>query len=97
MYEEIFDRLRAEAQARGIHATIYSDHAEERGGWLYIPVYISDEDGKYDAYDKVSLLQDMEDSWNDQEPKPSPRVFLRPAARPTETTGPSMAAGPAKT
>jgi hypothetical protein len=46
-------------------------------GWLYIPVYI---EGDLDAYDKASRLQDLEDAWNDQVPKPDRKLLLIPAA-----------------
>ena len=77
MYEDIDTWLRAEAKRRKIHAQIHMKQGELKSGWLYIPVYI--EEG--DAYDKASRLQDLEDSWNDREPKPEPKVLLVPAAK----------------
>jgi len=37
--------------------------------------------GELDAYDKASILQELEDSWNDREPAPDVKLLLIPAAR----------------
>lgn len=47
--------------------------AEQR----HVPVYIS---GALDACDLAGVLQDMDNSWNDQEPAPYHRVLLISAA-----------------
>lgn len=76
--EEVYEWLRKEAGARQITATVHSSSAKEEGGWLYVPVYVP---GDLDAYDKASLLQELEDAWNHQEPEPDWQLLLIPAAK----------------
>ena len=77
MPETIYDWLEAAAQERHIHATFHRTLARQESGWYHVPVHISD---ALDAYDKASILQDMEDSWNDQEPAPDYPILLVPSA-----------------
>lgn len=45
---------------------------------LIVPVFVA---GDLDAFDFASQLQDLEEAWNNQVPKPEWHVILRPAAR----------------
>jgi hypothetical protein len=77
MYEGIYEWLQSYAGGHNIHAQFHMNLARRDNGWLYIPVYIEYE---RDPYNKASLLQDMEDAFNDQEPTPDLRLLLIPAA-----------------
>jgi hypothetical protein len=79
MYEDIFNWLRAETARRQLTATIYEAAARRIDGYLKIPVYL---DNAGDAYDKATQLTEIEEKWNDQEPRPEIRMFLLPGARP---------------
>lgn len=76
--EEVYRWLREKAAAQNIGAKIYEEQARKEGRLLIIPVFVA---GDLDAFDFASQLQDLEDSWNNQEPKPEWHVILRPAAR----------------
>jgi hypothetical protein len=65
------------------------DYAADDGQVLHIR-------GQVDAYDKAVILQDLEDTWNDQEPKPEIKVFLRPAAPPREAVGSALTVSPSE-
>ena len=54
------------------------ERARRENGWLHVPVFV---EGEGDAYDIASVLQDIEDSWNDQEPRHEFQLLLVPAAR----------------
>lgn len=75
--EEICNWLISEAKARGVSAKVYGHLAKMENQLLIIPVFIA---GKFDAFDYASQLQDLEDAWNNQKPKPEWRIILRPAA-----------------
>ena len=74
MYEDIRNWLCTEAQQRNIQAVFHIDRAEPHNGWLKLPVRIEGDD--LDAGDRVELLGALEDSWNDKEPTPTPRLRL---------------------
>lgn len=76
--EDVYDWLRAEAEARHINANIYTHLARQEGKFLHLPVFI---EGALDAYEFASRLQDLESAWNDQEPKPEWLLWLIPAAK----------------
>ena len=76
--EEVFRELLLIADAQNISAKVYEDRARIEGKLLIIPVFIS---GELDAFDFASQLQDLEDAWNNQEPKPDWHVILRPTGR----------------
>src|SRR5581483_4629045 len=76
--EDVYDWLRAEAEARHIKARIYTHLAKQEGKFLHLPVFI---EGDLDAYEFASRLQDLESAWNDQEPKPDWLLWLIPAAK----------------
>lgn len=77
MPETLFNWLQDAAQQRNVHAKIHRQLVREKNGRYYVPVHISD---ALDAYDLAGVLQDMENSWNDQEPPPDHQVLLIPAA-----------------
>ena len=76
--EEIYQWLLLKAKAQSIAAKVYGHLAKMEGRLLIIPVFIA---GDLDAFDFASQLQDLEDAWNNQEPRPEWHVILRPAAR----------------
>ena len=79
MYEKIYEWLCCEAQKRDVKAIFQFHRADPQGQWLDLPVYISNED--FDTVDRVEFLQEVEDSWNDQSPKPEIQVYLKPTKR----------------
>lgn len=74
--EEVYQELLSKAEAQNIAAKIYGHLAKIKGPLLIIPVFVA---GDLDAFEFASQLQDLEDSWNNQEPKPEWHVILRPA------------------
>jgi len=51
----------------------YLEYVEVGGHRVYT-------NGVLDAHDRASLLQEIEDNWNDQEPEPRVQLMLRPSA-----------------
>lgn len=76
--EEVFHELLLKAASQKISAKVYGHLAEVKGQLLIIPVFIA---GDLDAFEFASQLQDLEDSWNNQNPKPDWHIILRPASR----------------
>ena len=76
---EVSDWLRLKAQEMSVPATVYSDFAKEDRQFLTIPVHIG---GDLDAYSFAGVLQDLEDAYNNQDPRPDWLLILRPAAAP---------------
>ena len=74
--EEVYGWLAEKARALGIEVSLITHQAKMYEDRLYLPVYIA---GSKDVYDDVTKLQELESSWNYQEPEPYPRVFLLPA------------------
>lgn len=77
MPETLFNWLQYAAEQRHVHAKIQRQLVRETNGRYDVPVYISD---ALDACDLAGVLQDMENSWNDQEPAPYHQVLLISAA-----------------
>jgi len=76
--EEIYQWLNRQAKTLNVQVTLFPDSARQEEEWLYLPVSV---DGAANAYDRASKLQDLEDSWNEQEPRPEPQIFLMPAGK----------------
>lgn len=77
--EAIFRVIRDEAAKRELAATLHTHLLTRQNERLVIlPVYL---EGDLDAYDVASALQDLEDAWNNQEPRPRLRLFITPASR----------------
>ena len=76
--EEVYNWLISESKTHGITARVYGELAKIESQLLIIPVFIA---GDLDAFDFASQLQDLEDAWNNQEPRPNWHIILRPAAR----------------
>lgn len=74
--QEIYDWLNKEAEQLGIQATLITHGAKMSDGRLYLRVSVGN---ATDAYDEASKLQELESTWNYQEPEPHPRIFLLPA------------------
>ncbi len=70
--------LNRQAKTLNVQVTLFPDSARQEKEWLYLPVSV---DGAANAYERASKLQDLEDSWNEQEPRPEPQIFLMPAGR----------------
>lgn len=76
--EEIYQWLNRQAKTLNVQVTLFPDSARQEKEWFYLPVSV---DGAANAYERASKLQDLEDSWNEQEPRPEPQIFLMPAGR----------------
>ena len=76
--KEIFDWLNAQAAAQTSEVKLHTDWAEEDGRFLIIPARVT---GDLDAYDKASILQEIEDSWNNRDPAPYRVAILRPTSK----------------
>ena len=74
--EAVYHWLEVAAEAQEIPARVYGHLAKIKGPLLIIPVFVA---GDLDAFEFASQLQDLEDAWNNQEPKPEWHVILRPA------------------
>lgn len=74
--QKVYEWLTKEALDRGIQATLITHKSSMSEGRLYLLVHVSN---AKDLYDEVTKLQELESSWNSQEPEPNPRVFLVPA------------------
>ncbi len=57
---------------------LFPDSVRQEKEWLYLPVHV---DSTVNAYERASKLQDLEDSWNEQEPRSEPQTFLTSAAK----------------
>ncbi len=73
--EQIYNWLNKQAKKLDIQASLLTHKANMLKGRLYVPVYI---ENSTDAYDNSGKLQELEDTWNYQEPEPSLKVFLLP-------------------
>lgn len=73
--EQIYGWLNKQAEHLGFQASVLTHQAHMRNGRLYVPVYI---ENSTDAYENAGKLQELEDTWNYQEPEPSLKVFLLP-------------------
>jgi len=80
-WEEIYQWLRDQAGRLGLSITLTTDEARIQGGYLYLPVYIRE---ARDPYDFAVKSQAMEETWNDQEPRPDPPVYLLPEKSPEQ-------------
>jgi len=76
-HEEIYHWLQQAAAERGIQATLHTHLAKEDARYLYLPVRL---EKMADAYDRAATLQDLEDAWNNRDPRPHWRLLLVPAA-----------------
>jgi len=77
--DAVYQFLRREAAQRNMAATLLTQLARRQEPLLTLPVHLAGDD--LDAYDIASQLQDLEDAWNNQEPRPRLRLFLSPVAR----------------
>lgn len=74
--EEVYSWLDSQAKSFGVQAWVFVNSASFENGRLYLPVHI---ENAGNAYERAAKLQDLEDSWNNQEPRPEPQIFLVPA------------------
>ena len=77
MSVDIENWLDQAVKERHLRANIHMERSRRENGWLHVPVFI---DITGDAYDKAHILQELEDAWNDREPRPEIRLLLVPAA-----------------
>lgn len=80
--DEVYEWLHAEAERQGLDATLYTHAARQENRFLIVPVHLA---GEADAFDFAEKLQELEDAWNNQEPRPYRLLILRPAAKPRES------------
>jgi hypothetical protein len=76
--EEAFAWLRREAASQSATVNLHTDWAEQEGRFVIIPARV---EGDLDAYDKAGILQEIEDSWNNREPRPHWQAILRPTSK----------------
>lgn len=74
--DEVFDWLKHEAQRLKIEAKFYTNLVKVDKNWLYLPVYVDGED----AFDRATILQELEEAWRNQQPEPYWELLLIPAA-----------------
>lgn len=77
MYEDIQNWFCTEAQRRHIPARFYLDRIQIHSGFIRLPVRLEDDGSDYG--ERTDKMQELEDSWNNQEPKPQLLVILEPA------------------
>lgn len=74
--------LQQEAKAQNIQAYFAIRSAKMlEDGYLKLPTYIGN---PVHAYEQVALMGELEDAWNDQEPKPEFKLHLYPMGKPRE-------------
>jgi hypothetical protein len=76
--EEIYDFLRREALARGLDLVFHPELAQHESRWLHLPARV---EGTRDVYDFARALQELEDAWNNRQPRPQRLLWLTPAGR----------------
>ena len=59
--EQVLDWIRTQARSLSIPITTYPNSLVRDGNWMHVPVTV-DKDG--DAYERASLLQQIEDAWD---------------------------------
>ncbi len=76
--QELYGWLLAQAKNRSAGVVLHTDWATQDGRFIIIPARV---EGDPDAYDQASILQDIEDSWNNRSPRPYWPAILRPTAK----------------
>jgi len=76
--QELYGWLLAQAKNRPVGIVLHTDWATQEGRFVIIPARVG---GDTDTYDSVGILQDIEDSWNNREPRPYWMAILRPTAK----------------
>ena len=72
----VIDWLNKQFQGKGIVAHVHENLARQDGDWLYLPVYVQ----MNDAYDKATLLQEIEDKWGTERVTNQQFLLLIPTA-----------------
>lgn len=82
--QEAVEWLKQEFTKRHLLGKVYDYVAKPYTRVVAVPVYLkgdaNDPEKVFDAHDIASTLQDVEDTWNFQEPEPQATLFLKPAA-----------------
>ncbi|GEM_PF-4794684 len=82
--QEAVEWLKQEFAKRHLLGTVYDHLAKPYIRTVMVPVHLKGDENapekKFDAHDIASTLQDIEDTWNFQEPEPQAPLFLKPAA-----------------
>lgn len=73
---QLLQWLDAELEKRNLKARVHSSLIRQDGQWYYVPVYVDIRD----AYDKATILQEIEDDWEEQQVQPGQNLLLIPAA-----------------
>ncbi len=76
--EQALDWLENRIKRRHIPAKVHRRLVKQEDRYLHVPVAVR---GKMDVYDKVVILQRLEDAWNNQAKRPYWHLFLVPAAK----------------
>lgn len=82
---ELYAFLARRASLRETDVTFLTDRVTRRERFVTVPAAVTS--GTDDACDRASLLQDLEDDWNNQEPAPGLVLTLQPARRPAVAEG----------
>ena len=85
MGNSFVDWLKQAFHQRHALVTIYDRRIKQDGLYYSIPIHVESvptEDAEEpDAYDIASILQEVEDAWNLQDPQPKERLLLIPAGK----------------
>ncbi len=77
----VYQWLNDQAERLGFHITLSTEAAHMQGGYLYLPIHIRE---ARDPYDFAAKSQTLEDTWNDQEPRPDTPIYLVPEKSPEQ-------------
>ena len=75
--ERLVEWLEKALAKRPYASKVHKQVIREDGDWYYVPVYVD----MKNAYDKATLLQEIEDEWEEQAVQPGRNLLLIPAAR----------------
>ncbi len=75
--EEVTAWLQAEANRRGLNGAFRTSPIRTEGNWLHFAVGLGNVG---DSFDRARILQEMEDVWEEREPRSDWRLFLIPTS-----------------
>ena len=75
--DEVLRWLSDRFSEKGVVATVHGNSAREDGDWLYLPVHVE----MTDAFDKATLLQEIENQWEENPLDRHRYLLLIPSAR----------------
>ena len=74
--EEVITWLENEAKKRHIYEGFKAKIIREENNWLHIAVHL---ENVGDISDRAVILQEIEDAWGEQKPRPYWQLMLRPS------------------